>query len=133
MKKVLLIGLCTVLLLGVGCDKGKKQNDPTDPIPNENSGVVKDQTFSGLTFTNTSLVYDNGTSILTATFTNSTSADITLNTFNVIVKDENGNVVVKLVADATGIIKPGDSKQLSVSVDMDLSTKAYTIEYAMME
>lgn len=128
---LLCLALTVMLATGCGCDKKdtkKEENTSKDPIANTNEEVIKDQEINGLTFTNTSLVYENGSSTLVTEVTNNTDSDYALGDFYIIVKDADGNEMIKLLAYAGETIPAGESRTVNAGTDMDL-TSAASIEY----
>lgn len=130
MKKVALMSFAVLALVatGCGCDKKEKTKEENQPIVNTNENVVKDQEVNGLSFVNTSLVYENGSSTLITEVTNNTGADYNLGDFYIIVKDENGSEMIRLLAYVGDVIPAGETRTVSAGTDMDLS-KAASIEY----
>lgn len=129
-----IIGL-TLFVTGCGCSKEEKKNNEVEkkePVVSVNTeeNVIKDQTFEGLTMTNTSLVTTNGISKLVTEVTNNTGADYYLQEFVITVKDAEGNVLDTLVGYVTGVIKNGETRTINSSTDIDLS-KASSIEYSV--
>lgn len=127
---VFCLALTVLFATGCGCDK-KDEKDTSNsqgPIANTNQEVIKDQEVNGLTFTNTSLVYENGSSTLVTEVTNNTGADYALGDFYIIVKDADGNEMIKLLAYAGDVIPAGESRTVNAGTDMDL-TNAASIEY----
>ena len=124
------LALTVLFATGCGCDKktNTKDNKEKAPVANTNEDVIKDQEINGLTFTNTSLVYENGSSTLVTEVTNNTGADYALGDFYIIAKDANGNEMIKLLAYVGDVIPAGESRTVNAGTDMDL-TKAASIEY----
>ena len=81
MGLVLLIGI--ILLTGCGKDKPKEENN-NGPKVNTNQDVIKDQTLENFKFENTSLVYENGNSVLETIVTNTSSETTYLKEFKII-------------------------------------------------
>lgn len=137
MKKFSLIGLVAVALLATGCGCSNKENEEknngtvqSEPVINSNENVIKDQEFEGLTFSNTSLVVEGGSSTLTTQVSNNTGADYHLVEFIITVKDIDGRVITTLPGYVGDVIKNGTSTVISSSIDVDLSNAA-SIEYSV--
>ena len=68
MKKIIVIGtlliISTSLITGCGCKKKEEKKENNVVKSNTNEEVIKDQKIETFEFTNTSLVYINGTSSL---------------------------------------------------------------------
>lgn len=137
MKKIV-IGICTIMLLlgvtGCGCSKEKKPEEIIDKPAegNTNEGVIKDQIVGNLKLTNTSLIIENGQSQLTTTVTNDTDTDIRVETFDIYVKDENGNIITTLLGYVGGMVPKHSSRQVISNCIIDLS-HATSIEYHVNE
>lgn len=135
MKKNLLIAMSMVLALtlatGCGCTKTKKDEKEEVKVNTEKE-VIKDQTVDGLELTNTSLVTTDGISKLTTLVSNNTSSDYELNEFTIIIKDANGEEIVRIPGYVGSTIKAGESKTINSSVDIDLS-KAKSVEYEVVK
>ena len=134
MKKIILITLSTLMLLafatGCGCSN---KNDKQDKIKsNTNEDVVKDQTLDVFSFTNTSLVYEKNTSVLTTVVTNNSNEKQMLKKFNIIVKDTEGNVIVTLPGYVGSYIDAKASTVITSSYASDL-THAAKIEYEIVK
>ena len=134
MKKIILITLSTLMLLafatGCGCSN---KNDKQDKIKsNTNEDVVKDQTLDVFSFTNTSLVYEKNTSVLTTVVTNNSNEKQMLKKFNIIVKDTEGNVIVTLPGYVGSYIDAKASTVITSSYAQDL-THAAKIEYEIVK
>jgi len=136
MKKLGLLGLIGITLFatGCGCDnkEGKKpvENKEPETTINTNEDVIKDQTFEGLTMTNTSLVVTNGMSNLVTEVTNNTGADYHLVEFVITVRDASGAVITTLPGYVGDVIRNGETRTIDSSIDIDLSNAA-SIEYSV--
>lgn len=106
-KKI--IGLSLTLLIALtfltGCGCNNKENDNKENIINEeetniklnnNEDVIKDQVLEVFTFTNTSLVYENSTSVLETLVTNTSDTTQYLTEFKIIVKVDTGKEIITL-------------------------------------
>ena len=129
MKKI--INSALVLLVFVtltGCSK-KENIEPNKEIEsNTNENVIADKKLDDLTFTNTNLITENGVSELTTTVTNNSDIDITIDTFKILIRNKNGDIVKETVGYIGGIIKSKGSKMIITSMNIDLGN-AYDIEY----
>ena len=136
MKKILLTMVTVMLIIGMtGCGCSKKPSDNKKPDEDENEihgnineGVIKDQEVGGLT--NNALVMENGSSQLTSIVTNPTDQDIVVDTFGIIVKDAEGNVITTLEGFVGGVVPAHESRNIVSSCTIDLS-HATSIEYVI--
>ena len=131
MKKEFVLILTLVLSLGLitGCGCNKKEEKEVKI--NTNQDVIKDQELEVFTFTNTSLVYEDETSILITKVTNTSNETQYLKEFKIHVKDIAGNEIVELTGFVGDNIEANSSTTISSSYSEDL-TKAAKIEYEII-
>ena len=127
--KIILISLMGLSLL-TGCGKKEEIEPPIKVNTNEN--VIKDQEVEGLTMTNTSLVYENGTTTLVTEVTNNTKEDYPVKRIKITVKDKEGNIITTLIGTIADTIKPGESRIIDSDTPIDLS-EAESIEYSVIK
>ena len=127
--KIILISLIGLSLL-TGCGKKEEQEPPIKVNTNEN--VIKDQEVEGLTMTNTSLVYENGTTTLVTEVINNTKEDYPVKRIKIIVKDKEGNIITTLIGTIADTLKPGESRIIDSDTPIDLS-EAESIEYSVIK
>lgn len=131
-KGLLALLLVATLVTGCGCTKKDNKKDSTkdDVKVNTEENVIKDQTFEGLTFTNTSLTTTNGVSTLITEVSNSTGSDYTLEEFTITIKNKDGEVITTIPGYVGDVIKNGETRTINSSIDIDLSS-ASSIEYSV--
>ena len=131
-KILLALLLAATLVTGCGCTKkdNKKDNTKDDVKVNTEENVIKDQTFEGLTFTNTSLTTTNGVSTLITEVSNTTGTDYTLDEFTITIKNKDGEVITTIPGYVGDVIKNGETRTINSSIDIDLSN-ASSIEYSV--
>ena len=131
-KSLLALLLVATLVTGCGCTKKDNKKDSTkdDVKVNTEENVIKDQTFEGLTFTNTSLTTTNGVSTLITEVSNSTGEDYTLEEFTITIKNKDGEVITTIPGYVGDVIKNGETRTINSSIDIDLSS-ASSIEYSV--
>ncbi len=131
-KSLLALLLVATLVTGCGCTKKDNKKDSTkdDVKVNTEENVIKDQTFEGLTFTNTSLTTTNGVSTLITEVSNSTGSDYTLEEFTITIKNKDGEVITTIPGYVGDVIKNGETRTINSSIDIDLSN-ASSIEYSV--
>ena len=140
MKKISKLSLLLLasFTLVTGCgEKEKVENKdngttPDAPSVNTNENVVKDQTLGVFKFENTSLVYQDGTSTLISTVTNTSSEEQFLREFLIHVKNEKGEEIVTLTGFVGTTIPAGETRTINSSYGDDLS-KAASIEYELVK
>lgn len=96
---------------------------------NENESINEVKVLNGLTFESTSIVYKDGISTLKTKVTNNDSNDYLNDEFKILIKDKENNVITELLGFIYGGIKANESRFVVSSVDIDLSSDAYYIEY----
>jgi len=132
MKKIgiLIIIMLTTMIVETGC--GCKKKEKEEIKVNTEEEIIKDQKVEVFEFTNTSLVYENGTSTLETTVTNTSKEKQFLAEFKIHVKDEKGNIIVTLTGFIGDSIEAGSSKKITSTYGADL-TKATKIEYEIVK
>lgn len=131
MKKRLIF-LFIIMLVSVvvtGCTENVNKTKE-EQIVNKNEEVIKDQTVEVFSFSKTSLVYSGGTSTLITSVKNNSSKTEYIKSFNIIVKDANGNLVVTMLGYIGEEIPAGETRQITSNTDLNLS-KAGSIEYTI--
>lgn len=132
-KKVtigIIMGVFTIGLI-TGCGCSKKEEPQEDIKINNNEGVIKDQTVEVFELKNTSLIYENGNTILETVVTNTSSKDEYLEEFKIKVTDASGNEMITLTGFVGEVIKAGESKVINSYCGEDLST-ATNITYTVI-
>lgn len=134
MKKIGIGFLVTILLVGMtgcGCSKTKEQKPEENKTHgNTNEGVIKDQELGSLKFTNTALVMEDSMSKLTTLVTNNSDEDIQVETFDIAVKDADGNTIVILQGYVGGVVPKRETREVVTECSIDLS-HATNIEYSI--
>ena len=133
MKKII-IGITIILSIGIftGCGCKKKEEQKKEEVKvNTNKDVVKDQTVEEFEFVNTSLKYENGTSILETAVTNNSDKTQELKEFKIHVKDKDGNEIITLTGYVGSTIKSKETKIINSYCGEDLSS-AKSVEYEVI-
>lgn len=130
-RKKLLIVLTIISLLVVGCGKKetstKKENknkylvENDGKVLNEHPDIVKEGKILNLTIKDIELSVSESKSILTGKVKNETKEDITVDGFNIVVKDQDGEDFITLPAYINATLKSGDEQIFTSEVDLDLS------------
>lgn len=135
LKKLFTMLLVVLLVTGCGCaknDETKNKGKEPEVKVNTAENVIKDQTFEGLQFTNTSLTVVDGISKFVTQVSNNTGADYNLVEFTVTIKDAEGNIIISIPGYVGEVIKNGETRSINHSIDIDLSN-ASSIEYAVVK
>lgn len=127
MKKIMILSL-SVLFLLAGCGKKEEFKEPNKDIE-ANENEISDKVLDDFSFTNTSIVKENGVSTITIQVTNNSNEDKNVEQFKIIIKNKDGEVVKQTIGYIGGVIKSKETKTIITSIALDL-TDAYDIEYS---
>lgn len=127
MKKIMILSLSMLFLL-VGCGKKEEIKEPNKDIET-NENEISDKVLDDFSFTNTSIVKENGVSTITIQVTNNSNEDKNIEQFKIIIKNKDGEVVKQTIGYIGGVIKSKETKTIITSIALDL-TDAYDIEYS---
>lgn len=135
MKKkigLILVACLAMFATGCGCDKKEeKVEKKEDEVKvNTSEDIVKDQVVEGLKLTNTSLSSQNGMATLITEVSNDTGKDEYLLSFNVYIKDKDGNVIAENFGYVGEVIPNGTSRTITSSWDQEL-VGATAVEYSI--
>lgn len=135
LRKLFTMLLVVGLVTGCGCSKEEKTEEKTveeNIKVNLNENVIKDQQLEVFTFTNTSLIYENGTSTLETLVTNTSDQEQYLTEFKIIVKNEAGEEIVTMTGFVGASIEAHGTETIISSYGDDLSNAA-SIEYSIVK
>ena len=129
MKKIAYLIIVSLIILNIatGCGKKKIKNENVKINTNEN--VIGDQKIDALSFTNTSLVYEDNTSIFKTSVTNNSNEIVEFNKIEIHIMDEFDKEIVVLPGYVGDKIEPGQSYLLTAN---DL-TKAKSVRYEIIK
>ena len=135
MKKkigIILVACLAMFATGCGCDKKEeKVEKKEDEVKvNTSEDIVKDQVVEGLKLTNTSLSNQNGMATLVTEVSNNTGKDEYLLSFNIYIKDKDGNVIAENFGYVGEVIPNGTSRTITSSWDQEL-VGATAVEYSI--
>lgn len=135
MKKkigIILVACLAMFATGCGCDKKEeKVEKKEDEVKvNTSEDIVKDQVVEGLKLTNTSLSSQNGMATLVTEVSNDTGKDEYLLSFNIYIKDKDGNVIAENFGYVGEVIPNGTSRTITSSWDQEL-VGATAVEYSI--
>ena len=129
--KIILMGIFAIsLVTGCGCEKKEESQSKEEAKVNTNEGVVKDQVVESFKMENTSLVYENNTTLLETTVTNTSDKTEYLKEFEIKVMDKDGNEITTLIGFVGASIEAGETKVINSYSGQDLS-HAYSISYTV--
>ena len=135
MKKkigIILVACLAMFATGCGCDKKeeKVEKKEDEVTVNTSEDIVKDQVVEGLKLTNTSLSSQNGMATLVTEVSNNTGKDEYLLSFNIYIKDKDGNVIAENFGYVGEVIPNGTSRTITSSWDQEL-VGATAVEYSI--
>ena len=135
MKKkigIILVACLAMFATGCGCDKKEeKVEKKEDEVKvNTSEDIVKDQVVEGVKLTNTSLSSQNGMATLVTEVSNNTGKDEYLLSFNIYIKDKDGNVIAENFGYVGEVIPNGTSRTITSSWDQEL-VGATAVEYSI--
>lgn len=127
---IIIITIIVIIGINIISKQGKKEKEEPLIKVNTNENVIKDQEVEGLKMTNTSLVYENGTTTLVTEVRNEKEEDITVKRIRIKVKDKEENILTTLIGTIADTIKSGESRIIETETPLDLS-KAESVEYSV--
>lgn len=139
-KKMIIIGVLILVIVSavivtIGLlfkNKENKIDDESGYKTNTNENVIKDQQIGNFNFTNTSLNYKDGNSVLRVSVTNTSNQELSLQEFKIHVYDSKHNEIVTLTGFIGDKLLAGETKYIESTYADDL-TNAYSIEYEIIE
>ena len=122
-KKRLLLLLISLIILVVGVillimpKGGKRIVDKKDNgiIANTNKEIIKEEVYKGIKFDNISLHTKDGQTTFTANITNTLKEDINIERLHIILKDNDGKEVVRLLVSISNGLKKGEKRSITAS------------------
>ncbi len=139
-KKMIIIGVLILVIVSavivtIGLlfkNKENKIDDESGYKTNTNENVIKDQQIGNFNFTNTSLNYKDGNSVLRVSVTNTSNQELSLQEFKIHVYDSKHNEIVTLTGFIGDKLLAGETKYIESTYADDL-TNAHSIEYEIVE
>lgn len=122
-NKKVIIGIIIILLIILALALMNKTSNKKEVLLNENSyvishtesGIIRDEEFEGIKFTNISLITDGDYTTFTSDVTNISNNDLSLEKVHVLLKDREGKVLSKLVIYIPGGLKKDEVKTIKAS------------------
>ena len=119
------LGLLLIISLTMTLSKSHKKHpikNDNGIIANNNEEIIKEEKYKGITFTNISLLTENGYTTFKANAKNDSESDIKMESMHVSLKDSDGKEVVKLLIYIPNGLKKGEEKTVTASVKGELKT-----------
>ena len=125
---LLLIAIVAVALLLVNNSKDNKSNKKEEDklIANTNAGIIKEEEYKGLKFSNVTLIKGKGTDVYTLSMdvTNTTNETSNITQVDIPIKNKEGEVEVTLLGYIGEDLKPNETRTITASASIDLSKSA---------
>ena len=125
---VLLIAIVAAVLLLVNNNKDNKSNKKEEDklIANTNAGIIKEEEYKGLKFSNVTLIKGKGTDVYTLSMdvTNMTNETNNITQVDIPIKNKDGEVEVTLLGYIGEDLKPNETRTITASASIDLSKSA---------
>lgn len=129
MKRILILSLCFLTLVGCGCKNKNKESKKQELDFKVNFDISKEKEINGLKISNIQLVIENtGVSKYSAIVTNTTDKVYKLKQINIKLLDKKGKELTTLLSYIGPSLSAGESRNINLNIEKDL-TKAYDIEY----
>ena len=122
-KNKIILGICSIFIIGVAIMLLGVSYSSTE------SGYLKDQTVSGLSFKNANLTTDNGVSTYTVQVSNDSEESYSLKTISIIFTD-NSNNKTALSGYIGNELSASETKVMQASIDVEL-TDIVSVEYVI--
>lgn len=129
------VGAVIVLaLVALILNVAKTTKDEKDATKKEESlsaitaeGIIKEEEYNGLKFTNISLIKENKIYTMSLDVTNTTEQAIEVEQVNIPIKDADNNTLITLLGYIGDPLKPKETRTITAGTSADLS-KAFTKE-----
>ena len=119
---VIIIALVAAIVLFIGNKDKAKTDKKSEPTAITAEGIVKEETYEGLTFHNIMLLKDaDGYFHLTMDVTNNSGKSIDVEEVDIPLKDEKGKTVITLLGHLGDPMKAGETRSINASTKTDLS------------
>lgn len=129
MKKILILSLCFITLVGCGCKNKKNETKEEQVDFKVNFNISKEKEVDGLKFSNVQLFVDNsGLSTYKAVVTNTTDRTYELNQISIRIVNKEEQEIATLMAYVGSSIAPGESRNIDTSIEQDLMS-GYEVYY----
>lgn len=120
-KNYLIVVLATVVALTAGLVVSNKLStkekiaikDKSGMVANTKEGVIKEEVYENLKFSNISLITKDGYSTFSADVTNTSNEDSNIADVNIVLKDKDGNTVITLRGNIGDTLKAGETRTIT--------------------
>ncbi len=120
-RNYLIVILATVIALTAGLIVSGKLStkekiaikDKSGIVANTNEGIIKEEVYENLKFSNISLITKDGYSTFSADVTNTSNEDSNIADVNIVLKDKDGNTVITLRGNIGDTLKAGETRTIT--------------------
>lgn len=119
----LIIGLLSSFNFGkekINIAEKSKNVEESKIVANTSEGVIKEETYEGLEFSNISLITENGYTTFTANVTNKNETDSMVSDVNIVLKDKESNEVITLRGNIGESLKANETRTITAVAKGDL-------------
>ncbi len=117
---VAIVAIVIGLIISFSFDKEKIASGTPKTVANTSEGVIKEENYEGLKFTNISLITEDGYSTFTADVTNTTTTDCNISDVDIVLQDKDGNEVITLRGNIGENLKPNETRTITAVTKGDL-------------
>lgn len=124
---ILLVVILIMLMLAIICALSADNEKSKDPeiIANTNEGIIKEEDYNGLVFSNISLITEKGYTTFTADVTNTNSEVSNISDVNINFYDENDNLIMSFRGNIGEDLNSGETRTITSSTKGNLSDASY--------
>lgn len=131
---ILIITIISIIFLtNNNQEQPSKETKPTqDELKyNVKEDITKDKLINNILFSDIECTFDGNTSLLTYKITNQGTEAISLDEYEITIKDKNNNILAIISPNIIKKIKPNETIETGNAIDIDL-TQAYKIELTLI-
>ena len=124
---ILLVIILIMLMLAIICALSADNEKSKDPeiIANTNEGIIKEEDYNGLVFSNISLITEKGYTTFTADVTNTNSEVSNISDVNINFYDENDNLIMSFRGNIGEDLNLGETRTITSSTKGNLNKASY--------
>ena len=126
-----IILIIIIASIALALTTGKKETaikTKSDITANTNAGIIKDEEYQGLGFTNVTLIRDNNQYTLTTDVTNNGKEVFTAKQVDIVLKDEKGNTIATLLGYIGDNLQPKETRTITASISDETDLSKATVK-----
>ncbi|MGM9881228.1 MAG: hypothetical protein ACI31S_00060 [Bacilli bacterium] len=125
-KNIILIILCLLIILAIGIIiylliLNNNNNNNNNSSTKFNNNLYEETEIENIKIKIEKIKYEDNYSDILLDISNNSNDDIDINDLKIIFKDDDNNTIAELFSYDNGILKIGESKTLSLSIDKDIA------------